>query len=62
MIYLEIFIDLMYFVLNIYIVKIFQYILSVEMIFIVVYILKEFLDERKKDNQSFVIFVVFEVK
>ena len=33
-----------------------------EMIFIVVYILKEFLDERKKDNQLFAILVVFRVK
>ncbi len=28
------------------------------MIFIVVYILKEFLNERKKDNQLFVIFII----
>ncbi len=34
----------------------------IEMMFVVVYILEEFLDEWKKDNQSFVVFVVFRVK
>ena len=32
------------------------------MIFVIVYILKKFLDERKKDNQSFTIFVVLRIK
>ncbi len=62
MICFEIFVDSTYFIPNIYIVEIFQYMLSTEMIFVVIHILKEFLDERKKDNQLFVIFVVFEVK
>ncbi len=62
MIYLEIFVDSIHFVLNIYIVEIFQYIFSAEMMFVIVYILKEFLDERKKDNQLFAVFVVFKIK
>jgi len=62
MIYLEIFVDSARFVPNVYIVEIFQYTFSIEMMFIVVYILEEFLNERKKNNQSFAVFVVFRIK
>ena len=61
-IYLEIFVDSVHFVLNMYIAEIFQHTLFIEIMFVIVYILKEFLNERKKDNQSFVIFVVFRIK
>ncbi len=45
-----------------YIAQIFQHTFSTEMILIVVHILKKFPDKWKKDNQLFVIFVVFKVK
>ncbi len=32
------------------------------MVFVVVHVLKEFLDEQKRNNQMFVIFVVFGIK
>jgi hypothetical protein len=32
------------------------------MMLIVVHVLEEFLDERKRDNQSFAVFIVFGVK
>ncbi len=62
MIYLKVFIDFLYFIMNIYIVQILQYILSTEMMFVVIYILKKFLNERKKNNQSFTMFIIFRVK
>ncbi len=32
------------------------------MMFVVIYVLKKFLNKRKKDNQSFTVFVVFGIK
>ena len=61
-IHLKIFIDSAYLIPNIYIIEILQYTFSTEMIFIVVYVLKEFLNEQKKDNQSFAVFIIFGVK
>ena len=61
-IYFKIFVDLIYFVSNIYIIEIFQYTFFVEMIFVVIYILEKFLNERKKDNQSFAVFVILRIK
>jgi len=62
MICLEIFVDSVHFVPNIYIIKILQYIFFNEMMFVVIYVLKKFLNKRKKDNQSFTVFVVFGIK
>jgi len=62
MIRFKIFVDFAYLVPNIYIVQILQYTFSIKMIFVVVYVLKEFLDERKGNDQTFVIFIVLGIK
>src|SRR6266699_6742135 len=62
MICFKIFIDSMRLISNIYIVKILQYTFSAKIIFVIVYILEKLLDKRKKNNQSFAIFVIFGIK